>query len=96
MTNRFLCYLQHEGYDLKKVAILSEDETAFGNVARQPTKSAGPLSCENGKPGQAGPSPIYLYYPRDIASLRSAYEQQSIFAAGKQQSGAPATSLRGE
>jgi|HubBroStandDraft_4_1064222.scaffolds.fasta_scaffold00098_20 hypothetical protein len=95
MTNRFLCYLQHEGYDLERVAILSEDETAFGNVAKQPTKTAGPVTCQSGKTGQAGPSPIYLYYPRDIASLRSAYEEQSIFAAGKQQSAAPATSLRG-
>ncbi|HEY4901729.1 MAG TPA: hypothetical protein VIH91_13015 [Terriglobales bacterium] len=96
MTDRFLCYLHHEGYDLKKVAILSEDETAYGNVSKPSEKAPDPLSCDGGKSDTAPASPINLYYPRDIASLRSAYAQQSIFAAGKQQGGAPATSLRGD
>ena len=102
MTNRFLCYLQHEGYDLERVAILSEDETAFGNVGKPSKKTASPLQCNGGAPSPPGQaqkpvvSPVYLYYPRDIASLRSAYEQQSIFSAGKSQANAPATSLRGQ
>ena len=107
MTDRFLCYLQHEGYDLNHVAILSEDETAFGKAPPDKTPSAGnqpdekkpatqatsKLRCQNDK-ADAG-SPIFLYYPRDIASLRSAYEQQSIFSGGKSQANAPSTSLRG-
>lgn len=42
--------------------------------------------------------PFNLYYPRDIAALRSAYEKQSIFSAGQPQAGsqAPTTTLRGD
>jgi len=98
MTDRFLCYLQHEGYDLDRVAILSEDETAFGKSVSSDKKTSGAsaLRCQGGDGGQPEPSPIYLYYPRDIAALRSAYEQQAIFAAGKQQGSGPASSLRGD
>ena len=96
-TDRFLCYLQHEGYNLDRVAILSEDETAFGKAvsANKNPAEAGPSRCMNADSDQERQSPIYLYYPRDIAALRSAYEQQSIFGAGRQQSNAPSTSLRG-
>jgi len=107
MTDRFLCYLQHEGYNLSHIAILSEDQTAFGKAASTREANASSQSapekrapaavrCQhepNDPEGQ--PQPIYLYYPRDIASLRSAYEQQSIFNAGKQQANTPSTSLRG-
>ena len=98
MTDRFLCYLQHEGYDLNRVAILSEDETAYGKSDSKEKKPADTKStrCQGGGGGQPERSPIYLYYPRDIASLRSAYEQQSIFAAGKQQPSGPSSSLRGD
>jgi hypothetical protein len=100
MVDRFLCYMQHEGYDLNHFAILSEDETAFGKAA---TPAPGPKEntnereqfprCRDHKGKQEG-MPVYLYYPRDIASLRSAYEEQSIFSAGK--SSAPATSLKSD
>ncbi len=41
---------------------------------------------------------MYLYYPRDIATLRSAYEQQSIFASKSRTSSdnIPSTTLRGD
>jgi hypothetical protein len=99
MTDRFLCYLQHEGYDLNHVAILSEDETAFGKaVSPDSQKNAGPsgLRCQGGNSHQHQGMPVYLYYPRDIAALRSAYEEQSIFSAGKPQANAPSTSLKGD
>jgi hypothetical protein len=104
MTDRFLCYLQHEGYDLNRVAILSEDQTAYGkagaaNAAKEPgpPMQSGATRCQGQVPGsdKANQLPIYLYYPRDIASLRAAYEKQSIFSAGKQQASAPSTSLHG-
>ena len=82
--DRFLVYLEGQGYRREHVAIVSEDETAFG-------ASAGA--------SQSHPvSPIYLHYPRDIATLRSAYEQQSIFGAAKPAANAPSTSmtLRGD
>jgi hypothetical protein len=103
MVDRFLCYMQHEGYDLNHFAILSEDETAFGNAAtgaeRELQKNAV-LDRDVGRcwdrTVKAEGTPVYLYYPRDIASLRSAYEEQSIFTAGKPQSSAPATSLKSD
>ena len=89
MTDRFLCYLQQEGYPLDKVAILSEDETAYG---REPDPKEAPPTggCDLSSPR------MHLYYPRDIATLRSAYEQQSIFSAGKKQANTPSTTLRGD
>ena len=105
MTDRFLCYMQHGGYDLSYFAILSEDETAFGEapknanaVAKAPLVSNEPR-CTDRELNKANSTrlpegkPLYLYYPRDIANLRSAYEQQSVFSAGKQQSGS-GTSLK--
>ena len=101
-TNRFLCYLWHGGYDLSRVAVLSEDQTAFGRqswVKRFPPGGESDdsrLQCGD-HPVPEYESVIKLYYPRDIASLRSAYEKQSIFSAGKQaQTNAPSTMLRGD
>ena len=104
MMNRFLCYLEHGKYDLSRVAILSEDETAFGRASesgksesgKDDAKNSGSMSplCAGGK-GSA--SPIHLYYPRDIATLRSAYERQGIFSAAKgQANNAPGTMLQGD
>jgi hypothetical protein len=101
MTNRFLCYLRHEHYRLDRVAILSEDETAYGtalpwdsddtpNNSRIRQERLLRCGCNN-----AG-TPISLSYPRDIANLRSAYEQQSIFSVGKKQANTPSTTLRGD
>jgi hypothetical protein len=85
--DRFCGYIDFQGYKTKHIAILSEDETAFG------TENTN----KNGICIQSG-GPTYLYYPRDIATLRSAYEQQSIFSAAKQSSNtnAAATTLRGD
>ena len=103
MVDRFLCYMQHEGYDLNHFAILSEDETAFGTAAvpapgpKEAYKRERVRRCQS---NEANPEPegmpVYLYYPRDIASLRSAYEEQSIFSAGKPQANAPSTSLKSD
>jgi len=95
-TDRFLCYMQHEGYDLNHFAILSEDQTAFGKAAgTDPAGEDDKPRCVDHQNRYEG-RPVYLYYPRDIASLRSAYEQQSIFSAGKPQSNAPNTSLKSD
>ena len=92
-TERFCKYLEHEGYDLKRLAILSEDQTDFGIASRH-------LGPANRKPicaGADGSSPrVDLKYPRDIAALRAAYERQSIFTAGKQTENVPGATLRGQ
>ena len=61
-------YLKGQGVDRQSVAILSEDETAYG--ASNPSKES------------AQSEPLRLYYPRGIASLRTAYQKQSIFGSG--------------
>ena len=103
MLDRFLQYLRYQNYPIGCVAIISEDETAFGAKTNQDTKrDAGDdkdnkdTHCE--QQTNEKKHPIYLYYPRDIATLRSAYERQSIFSTGKQQSNgnAASTTLRGD
>lgn len=78
-VKRFTDYIYSQGYDKNLIAILSEDETAFGTF------------------GGGHDVPIHLYYPRDIATLRSAYERQSIFSSARPQaSNAPTTSLHSD
>ena len=90
--NRFCEYVHSQGYETNRIAFLSEDETAFGGRA----EASGIALHED--PCMSSGGPTYLYYPRDIATLRSAYEQQSIFNSAKQASGANnvATTLRGD
>jgi hypothetical protein len=84
MIDRYCQYLSTLGYDTGKLAIMSETETAYGVIpSTLPTQNQGPSpwlpdcdeSAKQTHPEYHGP--LYLYYPRDIASLRSAYEQQS-------------------
>ncbi|MGA8431372.1 MAG: hypothetical protein WB729_16235 [Candidatus Sulfotelmatobacter sp.] len=64
-----------------QVAILSEDETAFGNQEERPKqeppqdKSA---TAPDGCPAKLPPAEIFvrLYFPRGIAQLRDAYERE--------------------
>ena len=67
----FCNYMGHiqRPFDFAKLAIISEDETAFG--------SAYPRSRES----TCGSS-LNLFYPRDISALRSAYQSKSIFQSG--------------
>ena len=100
MIDRYCQYLRKLGYDTGKLAIISEDETAYGYgifPSSLPGQQAGASGTESSaQPGDGGSNaglpncdwpppedskevhgPLYLYYPRDIASLRSAYEQRS-------------------
>lgn len=60
--------------DMEKVAVLSEDETAYGY--RDPNTADKPRTrgCAD--------DATWLYYPRDISTLRAAYQSQSIFSSG--------------
>lgn len=78
--DRYFEYLTRRGHALTEVAILSEDETAYGGLPDHPPVDAGPKStCDPGY--DATNRPLHLYYPRDISALRSAYDEQSIFGA---------------
>jgi hypothetical protein len=90
VTERFCRYIEAQGYAPERVAFLSEDETAFGADRKHDEEVAGsPRGC---------PEALRFYYPRDIATLRSAYESQSILNPPKPDanSNAPSTTLRGD
>jgi hypothetical protein len=99
--DRFCQYVHQQGYDTSRVAFLSEDETAFGGASEERSEIKNARKSEakfqDTRRICSGAS-TYLYYPRDIATLRSAYEQQSIFNSSKQASGTNnvATTLRGD
>jgi hypothetical protein len=61
---------------LENIAILSEDETAYGNIVAK--NDRGPIDnvCRGA---------INLYYPRDISTLRAAYQNQSMFSSATTQ-----------
>jgi hypothetical protein len=106
LVDRFCQYIDSQQFRTDRVAFLSEDETAFGTepISETDTKYGKHFRAQKGahesKQGVCTYSggPTYLYYPRDIASLRSAYEKQSIFTAGKQSANAnnDSTTLRGD
>jgi hypothetical protein len=89
VIERFCRYLHAQGYDLHRVAELSEDETRFG--ARRPV-----YHLDSGR--SARWNLLTLYYPRDIATLRTAYQQESIFrsAGEEEKAGTPSRELRGD
>lgn len=60
--------------DLSHLAILSEDETAYGYIVAQP-KFATSYSAE---PCEGATK---IFYPRDISTLRAAYQTQSMFSS---------------
>ncbi len=92
--HRFLEYLAAESNDrriLRDIAILSEDETAYGY--------SGPNAPDgsDAKAGQTAPAqisagdkcdypypydlrPVRLFYPRDISAVRTAYQKQAVFS----------------
>jgi hypothetical protein len=69
-------FLKERDHIHSHVAILSEDETAFGNQERQKTDSIQlmPDPCEP-EPAEPKLSFIRLYFPREIAQLREAYQR---------------------
>ena len=80
--DRYCRYLSAAGTDLARLAIVSEDETAFGgeyglgNADKSPCR---PVDSGSSK-GASKQGPVHLYYPRDISGLRAAYQSQSIFS----------------
>lgn len=84
-VDRYFRYLRDQGHILSEVAILSEDETAYGGL---PDISLSPVNAPRTPQILCEPvyasdnAPLHLYYPRDISALRSAYQEQSIFASG--------------
>jgi hypothetical protein len=87
--NRFYRFLAERGHSLSEVAMLSEDETAYGGLpdARSPTMTPSGTSFVSPGPEceplyDQSDRPVHLYYPRDISAIRSAYQEQSLFSTG--------------
>jgi hypothetical protein len=102
-TDRLYRYLEDRGHRLSEVAVLSEDETAYGGLPdasnRATAQDAGAVAGQSCSPDYHGNDrPVHLYYPRDISAIQSAYQEQSIFSASSKtdSSGTPHTVLRPE
>jgi hypothetical protein len=80
--DRYCRYLSAAGTDLARLAIVSEDETAFGSEYANGYANASPCRPVESDKSDSGPNrgPVHLYYPRDISTLRAAYQSQSIFS----------------
>ena len=92
--DHYFQFLSDRGHEPSEVAILSEDETAYGGLPVSAAKSSNDTTKpDTNKPGceptYAKNRPLYLYYPRDISAVRSAYQEQSIFAPAPQVRPAP-------
>jgi hypothetical protein len=75
---RYFQYLKSEHYKRSEIAVISEDETAYGGGSRNRAGNRGskkPAECSTD-----ASDVLRLYYPRDIAALRSAYQTNSIFS----------------
>ena len=76
---RFSAYMKAEqpNFDFCRVAIVSEDETAYGGDNRD--GNGEETRCTEGTLDQHA---LNLYYPRDISALRAAYQTKSLFDTG--------------
>lgn len=90
LLTRYRKYLINQGFEISRLALVSEDETAFGGLDR--TGNAGDQPCApHQKEDEGDVGPVCIYYPRDISALRAAYQKQSIFNTGAPSGGADAS-----
>ncbi len=84
--DQYCRYVSAGGTDLARLAIVSEDETAFGGEYGSDPGTSPCRPKSGGATPKQGPAkgPVHLYYPRDISALRAAYQSQSIFTRAKQ------------
>ncbi len=88
--DRFCRYLNRSpDFRMERLAILSEDETAYGTTRGDAPEASQKTGQEKDKDPCSDATRIY--YPRDISMLRAAYQSQSMFnSGGVQQSSDPA------
>lgn len=82
----FCAYMKNQDYDASEIAILSEDETAYGNILsnadgasesgdERETIREGAKSAK--EPASCvGNQVVHLYFPRNISQLRAAYQRE--------------------
>ncbi len=84
-ADRFYRYLKDRGHRLAEIAVISEDETAYGGLpdSRTAVPTPGNPATSPCVPEYSyNDRPLRLYYPRDISAIRSAYQEQSLFSSG--------------
>ena len=79
---RLMNYLKEQGTELKDVAVVSEDETAYANSSGPEKGDLSATTAPCDYPYARENTPVRLSYPRDISALRSAYEKESLFTSG--------------
>jgi hypothetical protein len=67
--------LEQPEFDVQKLAVISEDETAYGRMEGLDENSRTRTSNGN----DCSSKGLKLYYPRDISALRAAYQTKSLF-----------------
>jgi len=86
---QFLRFVTYKGYKPEEIAVLSEDDTAYGNVQASQTNtphSNGQLvpeasTCQeddvnNQDTSETSSEIVHLHFPREISFFRSAYEKE--------------------
>jgi len=97
-AKRLAGYLNGANLWQSSIAVVSEDETAYGSSSKsdldygsRDQQLCPPYGTE---PSYQIPGAMYLYYPRDISAVRAAYQEQSIFAGYTSQSSSTTTGRR--
>ena len=79
-----------EGYRAGQIAVLSEDETAYGSgFAREAKSSDNSEACQNNSTSTV----LHIYFPRDISALRNAYQQDLKASGTSNNTAAPRSNL---
>jgi hypothetical protein len=70
ILDRFIRFIQQQHYQLRDIAVLSEDETVYGAEGK-PTKATIAPKSEGG-------NLTVLHFPREISYFRSEYQKENI------------------
>ena len=86
-----------EGYKESDIAVVSEDETAFGTFPDLPSTAATTEQANCAKidiPPPPHSDVKRIYFPRGIALLRAAYQNDPVLASGRDDSKSPHSKLK--
>ena len=92
--NHFAKFVADEGYGDDKIAVLSENETAYGSgtVDTANTKSNQQAMCDAPPPSHL----ISLYFPRKFSELRDAYQKDPVLSSSSGDANIPRTTLKAD
>jgi len=86
---------ENRNYSTKNIALLSEDESAYGNFLREQTQEDTPEErCDADAEKSEQRCMLKLYFPREISQLRAAYQRDVAGVSGNNANGPPPDILR--